>query len=268
VVYTCRTKNGNHNETYGTETLNEHLGVKVNKTCGVSSLERVHTNASKLEQHSLLKVEIVYYEIGRSLTSDEKVSSEPTGEGVSVAVRNKAEHALLVAEVGVGGLVTADEALATADNRGDDLVADLDGLTCGIHLNVLTESDDLTCALVTESYGDKSERITLPLVNVGAANAATLYLDENVIVLKSGDGKFLDLYFFLSCKHSDLTGLGNTLRGSARRKALAEYSTNYRFNLGRRNIHFIYLSQQHAGRVSAIQKAKYVTLSCRLSIFI
>jgi hypothetical protein len=173
VVNTCGAEDGYHNKTYGAKSLNEYLGVEVDKTCGICSLESVNAYTRKLEKHSFLKVKIVYYEIGRSLTSDKKVGCEPACKGLSIAVRDKTEHALLVAKVGVGRLIAANEALAAADNGGNDLVTYLDGLTFGIHLYVLTESDDLTRALVAKRYGNNSKRVAFPFVNVCTTNATT-----------------------------------------------------------------------------------------------
>jgi hypothetical protein len=212
MVYTCGSENRDHNETYGAKSLNENLRVKVDKTRGVSSLESVYANACKLEKHSLLKIKIVYYKIGRSLTSDKKMSSEPAGKRLSIAVRDETKHALLVAKVGVCGLVTAHEALAAADNRGNDLVANLDGFACGVGLHVLTESDDFAGTLVTESYGNKSEGVALPLVYVSTAHATSLYSYKDIVILKGGNGEFLNLDLLLSSKHSYLSSLGNTRR--------------------------------------------------------
>jgi hypothetical protein len=242
VVYTCRTKNRDHNKTYGTKTLNKNLGIKVDKTCGVSSLESVNAYACKLEKHSLLKVKIVYYEISRSLTSDKKVGSEPTGKRVSVAVRDKTKHALLVAKVGVSGLVTTYEALTATDNRGNDLVTYLDRLTCGIGLHVFTKSDDLAGTLMTESYRNKSEGVALPLVDVGAANAAALDLDENVVVLKCGNRKFLYFYFLCRRKHSDLRLARNILCDRRACRHFGNELTNYAFYLCSVQFHLRFLS--------------------------
>jgi hypothetical protein len=202
----------------------------------------VNANARKLKKHSFLEVEVVYYEVGSALSSDEKVGCKPTGKGLCVVVVDKTEYALLVAEVGVGGLVTANVAVTAADNRGYDLVANLDRLACSVSLNVLTESDDLARALVTESYRNESEGIRAPLVYVGTANATALYLDENVVILKLRNGELLNLDLLLSGKHSNLRSLGNTGRRLRRCCGLAENSAYYCFYLRRRNIHFIYLS--------------------------
>ena len=191
----------------------------------------MYANARKLEKHSLLKVEVINNEVGSTLAPDKEVGCKPTGKGVLITVGDETEHALLVAEVGVCGLVAADEALATADNAGNDLIADLDGVACGIHLDVLTEGNNLACTLVSESYGDKAEGVHLPLVYVGTANAASLNLYKDVVVTESGDRKFLHLNLFLGGKHSDLCGLGNLAACTRGGGNLAKNSADYCLHL-------------------------------------
>ena len=209
MVYTCCAKHAYHNKTNRAKSLNENLGVEVNKTCCVCSLECVYANASKLKKHSLLQIEVVYYEISRALSTDEKVCCKPSCKRICITVVNKSEYALLVAKVSICRLVTANEAFATADNRGNDFVANLDRISCSISLNIFTESNDFSCSLVSESYRDKSERVALPLVNVSSANSTALNLNENVVVANLRNRELLNLDLLRSCEHCNLRSCGN-----------------------------------------------------------
>ena len=62
---------------------------------------------------------------------------------------------------------------------------------------------------MTENHGDETEGVTLPLVDVGAADARALDLDQDVVILQFGDGEFADLHFLRAGQHRDLRGLGN-----------------------------------------------------------
>ena len=191
----------------------------------------MYANAGKLKEHSFLKVEVVNNEVGRALSSYKEVGCKPTRKGVCVVMGDKTEHALLVAEVGVGGLVAADKALAAADNAGNNLVADLYGVARGIHLYVFTERDNLARSLVSEGYGDNAEWVSLPLVYVGSANAAALYFYEYIVVLKRGNGKFLYLNLFLGGKHCNLCGFGDFAARGCGGRNLAENTANNCFHL-------------------------------------
>ena len=108
MVDACGAQDADHNETDGTETLDEDLGVEVHKTRRLCALESMYANASELEDHSLLQVKLVDYEVGRDLATDEKVSCKPAVKRLCIVVTDKTEHALLITKVGVGRMVTAD----------------------------------------------------------------------------------------------------------------------------------------------------------------
>ena len=228
MVNACCSEHAYHNESNGAKSLNKNLGIEVNKSGGICSLKSVNANACKLEKHSLLEVKVVYYKVGRALSAYEKVGCKPTGKGVCIAVMDKSENSLLVAKVSVCGLVTANEAFATADNGSNDLVANLYGISGSICLYIFTESNDLTCSLVTESYRDKSEGIALPLMNVSSAYATAFNLNENIVVTNGRHRKFLYLDGLGSCEHCNLRSSGNLCRRSTRSGSdLAENLTNY-----------------------------------------
>ena len=152
---------------------------------------------------------------------------------------DQTEHALLVTKVGVGGMVAADLALSAGNNGGDELIADLDGIACGIELDVLTQTNDLTRALVTENDGDQSEGIALPLVHVGAAYAAALDTNEDIVILKHfGNGKFLDLNMLGRGQHCDLSDLIRMCGHAACTRHFAEDLTYNAFYLYGIQIHF------------------------------
>jgi hypothetical protein len=169
----------------------------------------VYANACKLKQHSLVEVEVVDLEVGHALAAlDYHVISEPTVEVVVGLVTDQTKYALLVTEVGSAGNHTARIALAAADNGGDDLIANADRLACGIELNVLTDSNDFAGAFVAKRYGDQTEGVGLPLVNVGATDTRTLYLYEDVVITQLGDGVFFYFNFLFACQKSYVSGLG------------------------------------------------------------
>ena len=70
----------------------------------------------------------------------------------------------------------------------------------------------------------------------------SLNLNEDVVILKGGNGELLNLDLLLSGEHSNLSSLGNTCGRLGSSRGLAENSAYYCFYLGRRNIHCIYLS--------------------------
>ena len=155
VVNTCSTQYRDHHQTYGAATLQQNLGTELDQTGCLRALQSVYANACKLEQHSLIEVQVVNLEVGNALAAlDYHVISEPTVEVVVGLVTDQTEYALLIAEVGSAGNHAACIALAAADNRGDDLVAYADGLTCGVELYVLTNCYNLTGTLVTKRYGE------------------------------------------------------------------------------------------------------------------
>jgi hypothetical protein len=124
-------------------------------------------------------------------------------------VADKTEYALLIAKVCVCGVVAADIAFAAGCNGCYDLVANLDGVAGCIAFYVFTESDDLACALVTENYGDKTEGVALPFVYVRTANARAFNLNEYVVILKFGNGKFFEFYFLCIRKHCNRRRFGD-----------------------------------------------------------
>ena len=62
---------------------------------------------------------------------------------------NKTENALLIAEVGVSGLVTADITITATDYARNDLIANFEGVAGRVFLNVYAERDNLARSLVT-----------------------------------------------------------------------------------------------------------------------
>ena len=115
MVYACCAKHAYHNESYRAESLNENLGVEINKSCLICSFKCVHANAGKLKEHSLFKVKIVYYEVGRALAADEKVCCKPAGKRILIAVtkaqtvtyscRSIADHTCKVMEQSFEGML-------------------------------------------------------------------------------------------------------------------------------------------------------------------
>jgi hypothetical protein len=175
---------------------------------------------------------------------------EPTGERLAVAVGVKSEYALLVAEVGICGLVAAYVAIAAADNAGYDLVAYFNGVSCGVALNVFAKSDDLACTLVSESYGYDAEGVLAPFVNVCSAYSASFSLYENIVVLKSGNGEFFNFNFLGSGKRCNLGGFGDSL-GAARAALRCHFTEDlayYALNLRRTDAHlsssFLYMMRK------------------------
>ena len=209
MVNACCTQYADHHQTYGAAALQENLRAELDQAGGLCTLQSVYTYASQLKQHSLVEVEVVNLEVGYALAAlDYHVISEPTVEVVVGLVTDQTEYALLVAEVGSAGNHAACKAFAAADNRGYDLVANADGLACGVELNVLTDSDDLARALVAKRYGNQTEGVALPLVNVCAADTRTLYLNEDVVITQLGDGVFFYFNFLFAGQKSYVSGLG------------------------------------------------------------
>ena len=258
MVNTCSTQYRDHHQTYGAATLQQNLGTELDQTGCLRALQSVYANACKLEQHSLIEVQVVNLEVGNALAAlDYHVISEPTVEVVVGLVTDQTEYALLIAEVGSAGNHAACIALAAADNRGNDLVAYADGLACGIELHVLTNGYNLTGTLVTKRYGDQAEGVALPLVNVGAADTCALNLYQDVVIAQLGDGEFFYFNFLFAGQKSDVSGLGQSavcvtvttalavaatlalmLRGAA--VHALEDLTNDAFDLRSRIVHVVY----------------------------
>ena len=167
------------------------------------------THARQLQQHPLLQVQVVDLEVGRALAADEQVGGEPAVQVFVRAVGNQAEDALVIAQVGGAGMQAADAAFAAADDRGHQLIAHLQGLAGGVALDILAQRHDFAGALVAENHRGQAEGVALPLVHVGAAHAAALYLDQNVVVAHLGHGEFLDLDGLGAGEHGDPGGGGD-----------------------------------------------------------
>ena len=123
-------------------------------------------------------------------------------------MRNQTEHTLLIAEVGVCGMIATDVAFATTDNARNDFIADFNGIARRIVLNVLTERDDFTRTFVTERYGNNPKGVPFPFVHVRTADSATLDFNENVVVLKRGNRVLFYFNFFLSGSIATFAVLG------------------------------------------------------------
>ena len=78
-------------------------------------------------------------------------------------------------------------------HTGNNLVAYLKRLACAILCDILTHLHNLACALVTENYRDKRERVILVFVSIGTANTASLNLYKNIVIAKLRNGIFLNL---------------------------------------------------------------------------
>lgn len=169
-------------------------------------------HARQLQQHPLLQVQVVDLKVGRALAADEQVGGEPAVQVLVGAVGNQAENPLIVAQVGGAGMQAADAAFAAADDRGHQLIPHLQGLAGGVALDVLAKRHDFAGALVAENHRGQAEGVALPLVHVGAAHAAALYLDQNVVVAHFGHGEFLDLDGLGAGEHSDAGGGGGIRR--------------------------------------------------------
>ncbi len=94
----------------------------------------------------------------------------------------------------------------------NDFIADLKIFTRAVFSDVLAHFDDFARSFVSEYYGDKSERISLEFVSVGAAYAATFYLYENVVVAEFGNLIFLKFESLFFHEHGDSRFFGNRTR--------------------------------------------------------
>lgn len=89
-----------------------------------------HTAAGSSSIRSF-RVEVVDLKIGGALAADEQMGGEPAVQVPVGAVGDQAENALIVAQIGVAGMLAADAALAAADNRGYNAIPHLQGLSGG-----------------------------------------------------------------------------------------------------------------------------------------
>ena len=248
VVDTCGAENGDHYETNGTAALHENLGAEVKKTGLLASLKCVYANTRKLEDHSLLKVKLVNLEIGYTVAAlDYHIVCEPTVNSVTFSctslVTDQTENALIVTKIGSAGNHTASVAIAAADYGGNDLVANLQGLACGVAIYVFTDRNDLARALVTENYGNETEGVHFPLVYVGSADACALNSYENIVVAKRGDRDLLYFDFLRTGKHCNVSCCGDgtcSLCGSALTHG-AYHGANDAFDLRSCDIHVMYI---------------------------
>jgi hypothetical protein len=214
----------------------------------------VYAYASKLKDHSFIEVEVVYHEVRSAFISDEHMCCKPTVEGVFFVVADKAEYALLIAKVCVCGVVAADVAFAAGCNGCSDFIANLDGVAGCIAFYVFTESDDLACALVTENYGDKTEGVALPFVYVCTANARAFNFNEDIVVLKFGNGKFFDFYFLCICEHCNLCCFGDRCAAVLAALAVAAVAAAaFVLMLARRGVHFAYDLANNAFDIGRIE---------------
>ena len=94
-------------------------------------------------------------------------------------VFDKSVNAEAFAEVGNFGETTAVITLAAKKNRGNNLVANLDGVALGVGGNAFADSYNLTGSFVTENDLFISEGIVTVFVIVGTSDTAAFNLNEN-----------------------------------------------------------------------------------------
>ena len=242
VIDTRSTQHAKHHQADRAAALQKNLAVELEQTGGLAADEGMHANGGKLQQHSFLNIKAVDVEVGCAGAVNQQVIGEPAVEVMLAVVRDEAEDALLIAEVGVARMIAADSAFAALGDGGDDFIADLQRFACGIALDVLADGNNLAGAFVAENDRNVTERVALPLVNIGSADAAALDADENLIVADLGDGVFLDFNLADIGKHCDVSRLRNLGGGSLCRRSssgvscavvchLIQNLTNYVFNL-------------------------------------
>ena len=219
VFDTHGSENGDTDQTDRTAALNDNSAVKAENTRCLRSFNSVNQNRAGFDEDSGIEVEVAYVE-DCGTASDEDVIRKPTVEMYVVigkkAVNVSAAYVLLVE------VVHGDIGVILEDHAGNNLIADREGLARAVLGYVFTHFNDLTCAFVTESNGDKTEGIALVFVRVGTANAAAFHFNENVIVADFGHGVLFDFNFFESCEHCNLRCLRNG-RGSGSCGSIGSY---------------------------------------------
>jgi hypothetical protein len=146
----------------------------------------VNANASRLDKHSLVNAHAVNNE-DRGILTNENVLCEPTVVVVISVVLDKTVNAKTCAEVRKLGITAAVVAFSAKKNRGNYLIANLDGIALCIDSNALADSYDLTCTLVAKNDLLVSKGIVTVLVNVSSADSAALNLYKNLTGTGSGD---------------------------------------------------------------------------------
>jgi hypothetical protein len=137
----------------------------------------VNANASGFDEHSFINRHTVYNE-NRGVLANKNVLGKPTVVVMLCIVLNKTVNAKTFAKVGKFRVTAAVIALTAKKNRGNNLIANLDRIALGVNGNALTDSYNFARSLVTENDFLIAEGVVTVFVNIGAANAAALNLNE------------------------------------------------------------------------------------------
>ena len=162
----------------------------------------------RLDEDAEVAVHVAHVEDDAALV-DLHVLAEPA---VQVVLRTgqETEDLAAVAELRDLRMELARVALAARLETRHDLVADLERLAREVRLHVLAERDDLARALVAELDRAELEGIALVFVDVCAADAAALDLDEDLVRADSGNVNRLQDHLLRRLKHRNLALLRNS----------------------------------------------------------
>ena len=191
-------QNGDLHQTDGATALNQNGGGEVDDVGGLSAVPGVDTDASGLDQHTLVQSLVVDDEDGGVLT-DQDVLSKPAVVVMLCIVLDQAVNTQTGAQVGQFGIALAVIALAAQQDGGNDLVADLDGIALGVNGHAFADSDDFTGAFMAQNDFLVTKGIVTILMDVGAADAAAFNLNQDFTGTGGGDfnvSQFDDCFAF------------------------------------------------------------------------
>jgi len=198
-------KNSDLHEADGATALYQDGGAEVNDIQAVSTVPGVDTDTGGLDKHSLIQGHVVDNK-DRGVLTDQDVFCKPTVK-VDIVLGYQTVNAQVLTEVGQLRIATAVVALTAQEDRSNNLITDLDGVTLGIRGNALTHGNDLAGTLVAQNNRSHAEGIIAVFVNIGAADATALYLDQDLTGTGSGDLMLAELNDCLALYAVNLLGL-------------------------------------------------------------
>ncbi len=190
IVNTHCTQNCDTNQANGSASLNHHSGIETENAGALCPLYGMDKHCTRLNQYSGIQIKVTHVKY-RGAAPDQNVIGKPAVQMNIVigkqSVYIRAPHVLLVQ------VVHGNIGIVLKDHTGHYLIPDFQVFARAVLFNVLTHLYDFAGSFMPQGNGNQAERISLELMGIGTADAAALYLYQNVVIANLRHGKFLNI---------------------------------------------------------------------------
>ena len=160
-------------------------------------------NSRRLDQRTKIQIHITYIKYYAACIYFNILTKPSIKVFVSFFPRNKSENFSSLAQMNMLRIVFAGITNSARFQAGYNFVSYCQRFSIIIFCNIFTNFDNCSCSLMSQFYGNISERISFVFMYVRTADSRLFHFYKNFIIINFRNRKFHDFNFFWACQNCD-----------------------------------------------------------------